>query len=328
MASLKRQGSPTEEEKEEFSPRIKIIKGSPRIKIIHGSPREETSLLSPESTIIITIGRMNPPTPGHLLLIKTLIISAAQENLSKVYIILSHTQDEKNPIHCWEKRDLYLEWAISRMKDALGAAQQDADFGNKIRNIDVVIICMDDPEVTNGGPIMGPINYILSLYPPQPITLKLFIGDDRQEGETSKGFSFIGNILSRKTPKVTFEEVVLKRDEMEDKKEEYRYGTITDLSTVSPESMSASLVRLVVEKRDKTNFDVIYKDKMYLSPEELDQLYISLTTEIPEEVSGGKKTKQTKKRKKNKKTQKRKNRKNKKTEKRKKRKKRSKRTKM
>ena len=35
-----------------------------------------------ETTILLTIGRMNPPTTGHLLLIKTMLQQALRENLS------------------------------------------------------------------------------------------------------------------------------------------------------------------------------------------------------------------------------------------------------
>ena len=54
--------------------------------------------LNEETTILLTIGRMNPPTTGHLLLIKTMLQQALRENLSQINIILSHSQDtKKNP---------------------------------------------------------------------------------------------------------------------------------------------------------------------------------------------------------------------------------------
>ena len=45
--------------------------------------------LNEETTILLTIGRMNPPTTGHLLLIKTMLQQALRENLSQINIILS-----------------------------------------------------------------------------------------------------------------------------------------------------------------------------------------------------------------------------------------------
>jgi len=42
-----------------------------------------------KTTIIATIARMNPPTPGHLLLIQTMILKTDCNKLSKIFIILS-----------------------------------------------------------------------------------------------------------------------------------------------------------------------------------------------------------------------------------------------
>lgn len=58
-------------------------------------------------TIIFTIGRMNPPTPGHMGLVKNLIERAIQFGENKVGIILSHTVDsEKNPLERRKSRKI------------------------------------------------------------------------------------------------------------------------------------------------------------------------------------------------------------------------------
>jgi hypothetical protein len=43
---------------------------------------------------------MNPPTPGHLVLIKTLIDKAIELGSEKAYIITSSSMDGKNPMPC------------------------------------------------------------------------------------------------------------------------------------------------------------------------------------------------------------------------------------
>jgi hypothetical protein len=43
---------------------------------------------------------MNPPTPGHLLVIKSMILEAIRLNVNKIYILLSSSMDEKNPLAC------------------------------------------------------------------------------------------------------------------------------------------------------------------------------------------------------------------------------------
>lgn len=59
----------------------------------------------PDNTIIFTIARMNPPTPGHLFLVQKLIDKAIALNVDEVYIILSKSNDDnENPILCEEKQ--------------------------------------------------------------------------------------------------------------------------------------------------------------------------------------------------------------------------------
>ena len=73
-----------------------------------------------ENTVICTIARMNPPTPGHLLLIQRMILEAAHKNINRIYIILSSSVDhDENPLDCWTKRDLILNNSIERFKGYL-----------------------------------------------------------------------------------------------------------------------------------------------------------------------------------------------------------------
>ena len=54
----------------------------------------------PNNTFIFSFVRMNPPTPGHLVVIKTLIDKAIELGSEKAYIITSSSMDGKNPIPC------------------------------------------------------------------------------------------------------------------------------------------------------------------------------------------------------------------------------------
>jgi hypothetical protein len=57
-----------------------------------------------DNTIIFTLARMNPPTPGHLFLIQQLIQEAISKGVEEVFIILSKSNsDDENPIPCFEK---------------------------------------------------------------------------------------------------------------------------------------------------------------------------------------------------------------------------------
>ena len=68
-------------------------------------------------TIIYTVARMNPPTPGHLMLIENMMEEALYENVEKIHIILSSKVDcKKNPLEPEEKRYLMETYMIPRAK--------------------------------------------------------------------------------------------------------------------------------------------------------------------------------------------------------------------
>ena len=55
------------------------------------------------NTLVFTVGRMNPPTPGHLELIREMLTFAKEKNITQVYIFLSETRGAKDPIPCADK---------------------------------------------------------------------------------------------------------------------------------------------------------------------------------------------------------------------------------
>ena len=55
------------------------------------------------NTLVFTVGRMNPPTPGHLELIREMLTFAKAKNITQVYIFLSETRGAKDPIPCADK---------------------------------------------------------------------------------------------------------------------------------------------------------------------------------------------------------------------------------
>jgi hypothetical protein len=140
--------------------------------------------MNDENTIIFTIGRMNPPTSGHMFLIKEMIEKALEINLNQINIILSHTKDPvKNPLKCFQKRTILIdENMISYLKSQM--IQEYPDKSGKISNMVVKVVCMDDELNPNYGkhPIMKSINYILFElygYPRSGLNMLLFLGEDR-----------------------------------------------------------------------------------------------------------------------------------------------------
>jgi len=132
------------------------------------------------NTIIFTIGRMNPPTPGHMGLIKNLIERAIQFGENKVGIILSHSVDsEKNPLECKEKREFILSGLINALKEQM---KREGRFpSDKIDEIQVVIVCMDDPMPPEFGnhPILKSFNALFSQFGYEKPHAYLIVGEDR-----------------------------------------------------------------------------------------------------------------------------------------------------
>lgn len=166
--------------------------------------------------IIFTIGRMNPPTPGHLLLIEKMIAKAASLHQNKIGIILSHTQNiPKNPLICDEKRNL-LQLMIQKLKEKMKNKMSEyipPITEANIDKIEPIIICMDDitPYKFGKHPILKSINALLDNYnyPKNPISkMELIIGQDREFD-----YGWIGDSLSKKKPPINLTFFALERPE-------------------------------------------------------------------------------------------------------------------
>jgi hypothetical protein len=248
-----------------------------------------------ETTIIATIARMNPPTPGHLLLVERMILEAATNNLTQISIILSHSVDsDENPLDCWTKRDIFLHSSIDRFKEHLALTHPELE--RNIRSVNVVIVCMDDPfqeevpEISaSTTPILKALNYILFrfyMYPRPGLNVKLFIGDDRDYNK------FLGPSLTRKAVPVGFEQIQLERTDMS----VYKSMGCMQLKSLAIESvpipaMSASFVRNLVKCRLPDQFAKVMKSA-FLEDREIQELYSLLSEVLPENKSlGGRKRK-------------------------------------
>jgi nicotinic acid mononucleotide adenylyltransferase len=132
-------------------------------------------------TIIFTIGRMNPPTSGHLLLIRTMMKRAMEFGEPRINVILSHTTDnKKNPLECRKKREILIELIMKGLKPQLMEEYSSVEEKEHVRNMEVRVLCTEDPEVQSqfGKFPMNSINTLLSEYPPGA-SLHLIIGEDR-----------------------------------------------------------------------------------------------------------------------------------------------------
>jgi nicotinic acid mononucleotide adenylyltransferase len=254
--------------------------------------------------IIFTMGRMNPPTPGHLFLIETLIDKAIENNTNEVFIILSKTVDnDKNPIPCPEKINVLIPM-IDLVKEKM--KEKNTINADKIQNINIIMLCV--PDIPKAG-MFTPLIDIINKKQEQLGNVKLYFvsGDDRADlfEQIKKYFSswkqissIEGADLDRKgeqTNEGEFTEadklLLLTPEELESK----------DMSSIPIHAMSASFVRMLVKYNNREKFKELYSP--YLNEEQIDHLYnlIQLGFERPTAIIE-KKTKKTKKGGKNKKT--------------------------
>ena len=223
-----------------------------------------------KKTIIFTIARMNPPTSGHVNLIKTMLeanIALPPEDLGHdiIYILLSHTKDNvKNPLSCSRKREILLSQGMVEHIKAENPA---------LNAIAVKIICMDDlvPAECGKHPILKHMCNIRLIE--HPSEMKLFIGEDRADS-----YDFLRSSLAKYDPPILVVPVVLPRPEG---------------------AMSATFMRELVTSGKKADFllaaqnnglnltdaEVLYEEIKY----ELTPDFVSLKTPASKRRKGGNK---------------------------------------
>lgn len=230
----------------------------------------------PDNTIIFTLARMNPPTPGHLYLIQRLIEEAISKNVEEVYIILSKTNDNnENPIPCPEKINVLgdandvTKTMINSLKQIMISNTEDADEKSKIQRLRVVTICV--PEVKGATPFTPLIPIVAARKDAgiPDVNLFLIIGDDRKDllDSITDYFFKWDNIHS-----VSGE--ILPREEMSEYKEKSADPEQLDelvISEVPINAISASFVRNIVRNNRRDKFIELYSP--YLDEQKIPGLY-------------------------------------------------------
>ena len=239
---------------------------------------EESTLMPNENTIIFTISRMNPPTPGHLLLIQKLIEEAIRQNVEKVFVILSKTTDNiQNPIACQEKINILAEnigpnmvvGLKNQMKMELERQELEPSVlennKSKIDSIEVIFLCVGQDQLTPIDPL---VDIIRNYFRTENLNLFMIIGDDRAEflDTIANIFLFQNEIIK------SVDGQILAREDMDSFKGLSKEDlTKLDISTVPISAFSASFVRKLVKQGLKDKFDDVYRE--YLTPDKIDHLY-------------------------------------------------------
>ena len=231
---------------------------------------------SNQTTIIFTSARMNPPTPGHLLLIQRLIQEAIRQSVEDVYIILSKSNsDNENPIDCTSKIELLSESGMKNMTSELklqmiSALPENEDKPEISQNINMIQVhyrCVLPHQPSPFSQIGSIINeYKVS--GKSDLNLFMIVGDDRANTVDSVADQY----LFKDEHIHSINCLVLARENMS----QYKSMSCVvinslDISTIHPSAFSASFIRKVVKCGLHHKFIEIYDP--YLSHDKINQLY-------------------------------------------------------
>ena len=228
----------------------------------------------PDNTVVFTLARMNPPTPGHLYLIQRLIEEGIKKTVDKVYVILSKTNDNnENPIPCSEKINVLgtheevAKTMVKAAKEEMISKTSDEVMKRKIDAMDVECICV--PEVPRATPFTPLYNILDSMRDVPDLNLFIVIGDDRANMRDSVTDFFFkwDNVNS-------VDGLILERPDMGKFKSissnPAELATL-DISTVPSGALSASFVRNLVKYNMRDKFIELYSP--YLDESKIPVLY-------------------------------------------------------
>jgi nicotinic acid mononucleotide adenylyltransferase len=211
-------------------------------------------------TIIFTISRMNPPTPGHMEVVKELFHQAIRLHETTAYIILSKKRDTKNPIPCSvtdaseTDKITVLEHLIEGLRERIISLEPDQDTKKLIKAIRIVTMCVQPTEISPFSTLKRLVN------DSKQHNLFLVIGEDRADMVDS-----IRKVLNKDT-----DAKILKRTGMDSLKSlgKNDYATL-DVDTIKPSEISGSFVRNLV---------------LYKQLDKFKQLYIRFAPSMPEDL--------------------------------------------
>jgi hypothetical protein len=221
-----------------------------------------------KNALICTTARMNPPTPGHLSVIKELITTAQEHNVHFASVFLSRTQNNSdNPLKCDDKKK-YLELMIAQLQEP------NKGIKSKYAGVTVEVICSEHPS-----PFMGIINRanemasnITPMDENAALNLYVIVGDDRIDTLSSvvtEAFKLSNNKVnsaggvasarSQSNEVKTAMQVFKDQTSSAAKLQQY-VDTTGPLKWV--EGMSATVVRNIAKFGTQEQFNTLYADNL------------------------------------------------------------------
>ena len=218
-----------------------------------------------ENTLICTLARMNPPTPGHLFVIRKLIQEAIAHDIDNVYVILSKTNNDKNnPITCQMKKQVLGEGEYGVSNKMINSLKKkminEASYKSKasqIQDIAVNLICV--PEETKQTPFDQIYPIIKKLK--GGVNIIVIVGKDREDMMHS-----ISDFYFKMDEVNSIDGHAFSRSETE-------VPTTVTVSKVSTE-MSGTTIRKLVRENDKETFKSVYSP--YLDELNIENLYAKI----------------------------------------------------
>ncbi len=241
---------------------------------------------TPNNTFIFSFVRMNPPTPGHLDLIKAMIDKAIQFGTEKIYVLTSSSLDGKNPLPCSNTiipkpknkgdaaildklthmpdltyKSSILTNMITSYKQQLIEAESDLTKKSQIENLQIIVLC------SSGSPfgfIFNIINNDFILKGVSKVNLYFIVGRDRAD--------FLDTILDYFITQPAINSVdgeILGREGMQ---QLLAVGNRKrKVSEINPSEYSASFIRGLVRNDDFESFQQVYS--AYLDLTQIEHLY-------------------------------------------------------
>jgi predicted RNA binding protein YcfA (HicA-like mRNA interferase family)/nicotinic acid mononucleotide adenylyltransferase len=240
-----------------------------------------------QNTMVFSFVRMNPPTPGHLVLVKNLIDKAVSIGSNKIYVLTSSSIDGKNPIQCnqvivpkaknksdevilrqmleqpdrMDKKTIVEKMIHSYQSELAKDESIPTEKRKSIEEMKIVVLC----SVGNPISFIGSVIYQDFVNQGIPKTNLFFIvGRDRADL-----LDTIVDVFKTKNYIHSIDGMVLEREGMRTLK---TVGTKNrTIAEIAPSEYSASFVRNLVKKDNKEDFRQIYQK--YLLPEEIEKMY-------------------------------------------------------
>jgi nicotinic acid mononucleotide adenylyltransferase len=135
-------------------------------------------------TFIFTIARMNPPTPGHMFLIRTLIHKALEKGVEHVYVFLSKSRNnDKDPLACPDKEAFLTGMGHTMIQSEKHLMiLEDKSLKRAIDAIQVHVICVPEKQ-HSGEREPTPVSELMKTVGANPRISELIfiVGEDREK---------------------------------------------------------------------------------------------------------------------------------------------------